>query len=276
MISCHTQGGRVGSMISLIVLSFLGIGISVGVASGKTVDDLSAEMKTLQEGQANIQRQLEEIQKLLKASGKRPKESSVRDLNNVEVSITGDPVKGNGDAKLVMMEFSDYQCPYCVRHSVQVLPRLDTVYIQTGKMKYVMRDFPLEQIHPQAFQSAIAANCAGEQGQYWAMHDRLFAHRKNLGTMNGHAEALKLDMVAFHHCMESDQQVAEVRADMKEARRLGVRSTPSFVLGVVDPESGKISGVRFIKGALSFDRMSKEIDQVLLSMKAKLEVQAEK
>ena len=253
-------------MMGSLGFVFLFAGILSGPALGKTMGELSAEVQSLQEGQQKIQIQLEEIKKLLKAAGKGGRPPAVRDLKHVEISIAGDPVKGESHAKVVMIEFSDYQCPYCARHSTQVLPQLEKTYIETGKLQYVMRDFPLERIHRQAFQAAIAANCAGEQGKYWEMHDRLFAHSKNLEPMVDHAQAVGLDLTAFGQCVVSDTQAAEVRTDIQEAKTLGVRSTPSFVLAVVDEASGKILGVRFIKGAWAFERLSKEIDRVLASV----------
>jgi protein-disulfide isomerase len=93
------------------------------------------------------------------------------------VAIGDAPVKGNPNAKLTLIEFSDYQCPFCRRHAENTLPSLDKEYIATGKVRYVFHDFPLEAIHPQAFKAAEAAHCAGEQQKYWEMHGRLFANQ---------------------------------------------------------------------------------------------------
>jgi hypothetical protein len=94
------------------------------------------------------------------------------------VAIGDAPVKGNPNAKLTLIEFSDYQCPFCRRHAENTLPSLDKEYIATGKVRYVFHDFPLEAIHPQAFKAAEAAHCAGEQQKYWEMHGRLFANQQ--------------------------------------------------------------------------------------------------
>jgi protein-disulfide isomerase len=108
----------------------------------------------------------------------------------VVLSVDGAPSMGNGDAKVTLIEFSDYQCSFCGRHFSQTLPRLMTEYVKTGKVKYVLRDFPLEPIHPLAFKAAEAARCASDQGKYWEMHDRLFSNQQALGPKDlpRHAE----------------------------------------------------------------------------------------
>jgi protein-disulfide isomerase len=99
----------------------------------------------------------------------------------VVLNLKGDPFKGEKNAKVTLVEFSDYQCPFCARHVRATLPPLESEYIATGKIKYVFRNFPIASIHPLAFKAHEAANCSGEQDKYWEMHDRLFANSKALG-----------------------------------------------------------------------------------------------
>jgi protein-disulfide isomerase len=89
------------------------------------------------------------------------------------VSIEGGATKGNKDAKVTLVEFTDYQCPFCSRHFRDAMPQIDNDYVKTANIRYVLREFPLASIHPLAFKAAEAANCSGEQGKYWEMHDRL-------------------------------------------------------------------------------------------------------
>ena len=127
-------------------------------------------------GQTAIQKELAEIKNLLRT---RPAGQPVA-ARDIVLDITGAPVKGPKDAKVVLVEFSDFQCPFCARFSRDTIPQVQTDYVDTGKIKYVFADFPLETIHPYAFKAAEAAGCAGEQGEFWKMHDHLFANQKAL------------------------------------------------------------------------------------------------
>ncbi len=232
-------------------------------AQSADLEQLAREVRELRQGQALIRQQLDELKALLKArpsAAARTRPAVAEDLSEATFDISDDPARGDPSARLVMMEFSDYQCPYCARHASRVLPRIEQEYVATGRLRYVFRDFPLERIHPQAFDAARAANCAGEQGRYWEMHDRLFAQRKAIAPFAPHAEAVGVaDMAAFGNCLDSGRYADEVRADMAEGRRAGVSSTPTFVVGF-DDGRGSVTGVRIVRGALTFERLVAEIE----------------
>ena len=92
------------------------------------------------------------------------------------IAIGNEPTRGSASAKITLVEVSDYHCPFCRRQTLQTLPQLLTEYVNTGKVKYVFVDYPIAQLHPDAFQSHEAAACAGDQGKYWQMHDSLFTN----------------------------------------------------------------------------------------------------
>ena len=148
----------------------------------------------------------------------------------LEVSVDDDPARGPEDAPVVMIEFSDYQCPFCKRWRMQVYDPLFETY--GDKIRFVYRDFPIQSIHPEAVPAAVAANCAGEQGKYWEFHDLLFLGGRELGreTYLAYAEELNLDMEAFQTCLESEEQRQEVLDDFNDGVRLGVRGTPTFFI----------------------------------------------
>jgi len=122
---------------------------------------------------------------------------------------------------------------------------------------------PLESIHKLAFKAAEAGNCAGEQGKYWEMHDRLFEKQKELEPWTAHAEAIGLDTAKFDECLSSGKFAAEIRRDMEEARKAGVTGTPGFFLGLTDPASSKIKTLAVLKGAKAFADFKTEIDKLL-------------
>lgn len=127
-----------------------------------------------------------------------------------------------------------------------------------------MLDLPLESIHKLAFQASEATYCAKDQGKYWEMHSRLFENQKALAPFSGHAEALGLDVAAFDACMTANKYAESIRADMKEAAKVGITGTPGFVLGTVDPKDPtKVTGVSFIRGAQTFPAFQAQIDPLL-------------
>ena len=124
-------------------------------------------------------------------------------------------------------------------------------------------DLPLESIHKLAFKAAEAANCAGDQGKYWEMHDRLFENQKAFEPWTAHAEAVGLDVAAFEQCMISGKFAAEIRRDMGEASKVGQTGTPGFMLGRTDPNSSKIKILAAVRGARPFADFKAEIDRLL-------------
>ncbi|MGR9107645.1 MAG: DsbA family protein [Gammaproteobacteria bacterium] len=174
----------------------------------------------------------------------------------------GDPVLGNRKASVAIVEFMDYQCPYCARHSQQTFPTIKRRYIDTGEIRYVVRDFPLD-FHKEAKRAAIAANCAGEQNAYWQMRDQLFANQSRLnfdfyGKLAGN---LGLDTTSFLDCASQNAQVQEVEKDLAYGQRVGVKGTPTFFIGKV--ESGKLSNVQRLSGAQPFLVFSHVVERYL-------------
>jgi len=124
-------------------------------------------------------------------------------------------------------------------------------------------DLPLESIHKLAFKAAEAANCAGEQGKFWEMHDRLFANQKTLEPWKAHAEAVGLDVSKFEGCLNAGKQAEEIRKDMAEAQKAGVTGTPLFFLAYTDPSSSKVKTVARLSGAQPFSAFKAQIDKLL-------------
>ena len=145
----------------------------------------------------------------------------------LEVGLDGAPVRGVREAPVTIVEFSDYQCPFCKR-SQSVTKQVLQQY--SGKVKLAFRDFPLRSIHPLAQKAAEAARCAGDQGKYWEYHDLLFAKAPELegSSLKAYATALGLDMTRFNECLQQDKYAALVEKDLQDGMQLGVSSTPTF------------------------------------------------
>ena len=132
-----------------------------------------------------------------------------------------------------------FLCPFCARYFRETWPRLQAEFVDTGRVRYVFKDFPLTNIHAQAFRAHETARCAGEQGAYWTMHDRLFAGQTEwagrpdhiaASTFKQYAVELGLDTAAFDTCLDSGRWANAVNTDLAEGMRLGVRGTPTFFI----------------------------------------------
>lgn len=226
---------------------------------------LNKELEGLKQGQSAIQKELQEIKSLLQGRGVTPPPEPQSPV----LSINDGPFKGERDAKVTLIEFSDYQCPFCARHFRETWPQLEREYISTGKVKYVLRNFPIESIHPQAFKAHEAAICAGEQGKYWQMHDRLFANQQALGLteLPQYAQALGFDLAKFQQCLESGKEASKIRNDLADGLKAGVQGTPTFFLGFTDANDTKVKALRVIRGAQPYAAFKEAIDSLLTTEK---------
>ena len=254
--------------IILTLLGLLTLGTSAVVwaqPDAPSPDDLRTlrnEIQALKEGQQAIQNDLKAIKELLTA--RQRARSNVLDVK-FTVNVTKDPVKGPSDAKVTLIEFTDYQCPYCAQHTQTVLPLLTKDFIDTGKIRYVLRDFPLASIHKDAAKAHEAAHCAGEQGKYWEMHDQLFAHPKDLQAekLAGHAQTAGVtDGPAFQACVDNGKYEEQSKASVVEGTKVGVRGTPSFLLGLTEAD-GTVKTTTLIRGAQPYSVFQQQINALL-------------
>ena len=164
-----------------------------------------------------------------------------------------DAYKGDVDAPVTIVEFSDFECPFCTRFYTQTLPQIEEQYIDTGKVKFVYRDFPLG-FHSNAQKAAEAAECAGDQDQYWEMHDLLFDKGVSGGvsSFKQYASDLGLDTDDFDDCLDSNKYESEVKKDLADGSAAGVSGTPGFIV------NGKL-----ISGAQPFSVFQQAIESAL-------------
>jgi protein-disulfide isomerase len=172
-----------------------------------------------------------------------------------------EPARGSAAAPLTMVEFTDYQCPYCRRFQAQVWPRLRHDYVDTGKLRFVVRDLPLS-FHAGAKPAAEAAHCAGEQGRFWPMHDALLGKDSDLSAhgIEQHARTLGLDLQRFDACVTAGKYAATIERNAAQADALGLRGTPAFVIGRV--QHGELTGWP-VEGALPYEDFDALLRQLL-------------
>lgn len=173
---------------------------------------------------------------------------------------------GRADAPVTIVEYSDYECPFCDRFRTGTFPDIKKNFIDTGKVRFVKRDLPLS-AHPNALKAAQAGRCAGDQGKVWEMHDLLSANSSVLGpdVYARFARELSLDAQAFQACIGSDRHLADIRASAQGAAAIGIASTPSFIIGTVKGDT--LEGVE-ITGAQPYAVFERAITDFLAAKPA--------
>jgi protein-disulfide isomerase len=174
-------------------------------------------------------------------------------------------VVGRADAPVTIVEFSDLQCPHCARNALNTFPQIKRNYIDTGKVRYVVRDLPLD-MHPFAMPAAVATRCAGEQGKFWEYRHAVYDRQDDLDAApyDALAAQLGLDVPRFAACQKDSAQADAVRADVQLAGSNGITSTPTFVVGRI--VNGRFEGEAFA-GAKPYVDFAARIDAVLAAGK---------
>jgi protein-disulfide isomerase len=169
------------------------------------------------------------------------------------VSINDDPIIGNPNAPVTIIEFSDFQCPFCKRFHDDTFPLIQTNYIDTDKVNFVYRDFPIQSTHPNALPAALAAECADDQKKFWSYHDKIFQNQgewKNLELnqtvtlFKQYASELKLNEDEFGACLDSGKYLDEVNNDYQDGQKYGIEGTPGFFIGNDKLGYTKVSGAK--------------------------------
>ena len=252
------------STCSMMLLLLVAGSLPAAAQSSEEVNALKQEIETLKQGQAAIQRELSEIKAILeRATGGTRQQQA---FQPTDITVADAPFLGQADAPVTLVEFTDYQCPFCKRHANGVMKRLLKDYVETGKVKYVLREFPIASLHPKAAKGSEAALCAADQGQYWEMHDLLFANPRlmALEDLKEHGETLGLDTAAFNACLDEGKHVERIQAGLQEGVKAGVRGTPSFFVGKTDGATpGRIKATKLIRGAQTFEVFKQNIDEVI-------------
>lgn len=212
---------------------------------------------------ADIEAIKSQLAQVLRLLSQRPAQGGGSPAGPARASVADAPTLGRADAPVTIVEFSDYQCPFCQRFFATTLPALKQDYIDTGRLRYVFRDYPLDQLHPQARKAAEAAHCAGEQGKYWEMHDMLFQNQRALAApqLAEHARALGVDGAKFDECLSSGRQAARVERSLADGAAAGVQGTPGFVVGKT--RAGGVVEGTLIRGAQPLETFRRIIDQAL-------------
>ncbi len=217
--------------------------------------------------------ELREIRKLLENIDKKGLAQAApqrREPRTATLTVDPDrPAMGSADAPVMVVEFTDYQCPFCRRFTQSTFPLLKSEYIDTGKVRWVVRDMPLA-FHANARKAGQSAHCADEQGKFWEMRDTLFKNSAKLGQedLQQYAADVGLDVAAFDACLASDRHLTEIDKDSAEAKRVGITGTPTFVIGKAAGD--KLSGT-VVVGAQPLNTFKSAVDKLLPKQPAEQE-----
>jgi protein-disulfide isomerase len=205
---------------------------------------LAAPM-TKEQGDA-ILKELREIKQLLA----RPQQQQAQAAPSApqapqNLTVKGDAkyVLGKNDAPLTLVEFTDFQCPFCGRFETTTFPEIKKNYIDTGNVRFILRDLPLD-FHPFALKAAQSVHCAGDQGKYWEMKELVFKNQNKIDVdaLASYAKDLSLNGDTFKSCMADGKHLKEIGDEAKYAQSLGISGTPTFVIGkaVGDSVEGRV------------------------------------
>ncbi len=227
--------------------------------------ELKNEIKELRKEVSELRNDIKGLRKLMEARLKK-QPSVPKQPTTGKTNINGDPYMGKADAPLVLVEFSDYECFYCARFFRETLPQIRKEYIDTGKLKHVFKDFPLR-FHKKAKKAAEASLCAGEEQKYWEMHDLVFENQKQIDIPHliNHAKTLGLKADGFEKCLNDSRYAKGVDKDINTGQKIGVRGTPSFILGRINGK-GEVEG-DIIRGARPYKAFKSALDAMLAKTK---------
>ena len=230
-------------------------------ASPPSQDDfakLKDQVAQLNAQQQQILASLDELKKMMKG----PTQLALKPPPTMSVAgeLYSEPA-----AKVAIIEYADFQCPFCRRFESQVYPNIRDNYIRTGKLKYFHRDMPLV-FHQGAMPAARAVHCASEQGKFWEMHDTLLGDASlTPADIDDRAGKLGMDFSKLDQCISSDRFADIIQRSISEASAMQVSGTPTFIIGTLDADGNVVSVKKTVVGASPFEAFKAAIDPLLAS-----------
>ncbi|MFN1649031.1 thioredoxin domain-containing protein [Vibrio rotiferianus] len=223
------------------------------------IESLKLEISQLTKEVGKLDNEVKEMKDLAFKPPKKERPTLPNQPNFTEDGTR--PLLGNREAKIAIIEFSDFQCPYCKRFTDSTFKQIKSNYIDTGKVQYIARDFPLS-FHSKAMGAAIAAACSLQQNAYWPMRGMLFSNIKDLGEefYQKAASDLSLNLEEFNKCIKDQSIAKKVEQDLTLGKSLGIRGTPSFLIGRV--ENDQLVAPQILVGAQQYAVFESLLEQL--------------
>ncbi len=251
-------------IISLFLCTLLlgGFALAEVPTEGSTESLILKELGELRQDIQSLRKEVGQLRQDVKSNARPSRPPVAPPPEKIEISLSDSRLLGDSGATVGIVEFTDYQCPFCQRFHAKTFSKLKETYIDSGKVVFIPRDFPLD-IHPQASPAAIATRCAGKQGKFWDMREGVFENQTRLGLelYEGLATELDLNVEAFSTCQKDAEVLAAVNADQSYGQSIGISGTPGFFVGRV--KDGALVGIKRIIGAQPFSQFSRVIDSLL-------------
>jgi len=210
--------------------------LNMGLFAEESVFDDREYLEELRKDQQEMRRELQEIKALLSKLAAQqlqpkpaPQQPPQLNITGVVFDIGDNPVFGSETANIVMVEFTDYQCPFCGRYSRETFPEIKKRYIDNGEIRYVVIDQPLP-IHPNAPKAAEAAHCANDQGKFLEIHEAMMSKQESLKDLTSYANALGMNIGEFENCLNTGKYRDAVSGNIALAKQLGINGVPGFII----------------------------------------------
>jgi protein-disulfide isomerase len=235
-----------GTLVGVVGLTLIGV---VLYSQERTIGELQRDLANLRGEQQKLAAEL----------------TGRNGAVNAEIDVKGAPALGPADATVTLIEFSDYECPFCIRHFTTTMPEIRKSYIETGKIRYVFKDFPIDSNHPMAIRAHEAAHCAMEQQRFWPLHMKLFSapgtHTPD--QLIARATEAGLDVTRFKACIASGRTDAAIKDSVSLAEQLSADGTPMFFIGTRDLATDRVHVVKVIDGAQPFSAFQQALDELI-------------
>jgi protein-disulfide isomerase len=256
-----------------IVLGF------IGVIGGSAVRAQDSQKPDAEPSPATLQQQIDELRKnqeaILKELGEIKRSLGQKATRNdvlakpelprlVSLNVHGERFRGDGKARIAMVEYSDFDCSFCAKYAKEIYPHIDRDYIQSGKIKYFFRDLPPPG-ETNALLKARTARCAGEQDKFWELHDLLFTEPAAPldEKLSLQAQALGLDLEKLNQCLASGRYVENIERSASGARQLGIHGTPAFVVGTLSEDGDFLRSTNILVGGENYTALKSVLDHLL-------------
>jgi protein-disulfide isomerase len=251
-------------MLRQLCTLWIALLVAGGAGAAQPANDeltrLKDEVARLNVQQQQILASLDELKKMMRG----PTPPALKPPQTM--GLAGEPFKGDPTAKLAIIEYADFQCPFCRRFEHDIYPQIRDTYVKTGKLKYFHRDMPLA-FHQGAMPAARAAHCATEQGKFWEMHDSLLGDAASLSAadIDERAGKLGLNVADLDKCISSDRFAEIIQRGITEANEMQVSGTPTFIIGTLDAQGKVMSVKKTVVGASPFEAFKAALDPLLAS-----------
>ncbi|GLH74773.1 thioredoxin [Geothrix limicola] len=226
---------------------------------------LQAQIDALREGQAKLQRDLDELKALLKERSTRVESpATAKPQEILTLNVHGEPFKGSPLARVAILEYSDFDCSFCAKYASEIYPLIDHAYVQGGKVKYFFRDMPSPE-HPNALFKARVARCAGEQDKFWEAHDQLFKDQRPFDGegLARFRQSLGLEEAPFTACINSNRYLDAIQRSAMGASRMQIRGTPAFLIGTLSEDGNILTAKKVFLGAESYEAFRAALEELL-------------